>query len=186
MNNCTNQLKSIIKKEANEADWLMHIKPVIDISHKLAEKLEANIEIVEVAALLHDIGRIRFGPENHEITGAQEAKIILENFKLDEIFISKVIECIETHSNKGDRIPNSLEAKILSNSDAVSHINAVPYFFYSAGLKGEPLTETIIWVNKKIRHDWEKKLTLPEARDIVQDRYAAANLLLKSINDLVE
>lgn len=51
-------------------------------------------KILRIAALLHDIGRIKFGPEKHEETGAREAEKILKELKLEEKTIGKIIECI--------------------------------------------------------------------------------------------
>jgi len=76
---------------------------------------------VRVAALLHDIGRLKFGPENHEESGAREAERILRELEVEEEKIEKIKECIREHRHSKPTIPISLEAKLLKISDAYSH-----------------------------------------------------------------
>ena len=45
-------------EEAEEEDWKYHIVPVVEYAKKLAKILKVDEEIVELAALLHDIGQV--------------------------------------------------------------------------------------------------------------------------------
>lgn len=75
-------------------DYKYHISVVEELAVKLGKRFRANEEILRISALLHDIGRIKFGPENHEESGAKEAEKILKELKVEKAIIEKVKECI--------------------------------------------------------------------------------------------
>ena len=87
-------VKSYVLEKSNEYKfnsndnydfWNEHIKYVYEESIKLAEEYNANIEIVSLGALLHDIALInRIGDrKDHHINGAMIAKELLENMNYD-------------------------------------------------------------------------------------------------------
>jgi len=53
------------------------------------------------------------------------AKEILEKYGFNEERIRKICHCIETHRSKMDRIPESLESKILYDADKLDSIGAI-------------------------------------------------------------
>lgn len=126
------ELRSIVEKEYNEGDWLLvyknHILVVNRISLKLARKLNGDKEVLEAASLLHDIGRIKFGEEDHEIKSAEIAEEILNRLGFEKDFIEKVKICISEHRHSKDIYPTLLESKILRDADAISVI-ANPFWF---------------------------------------------------------
>ena len=77
------------KKETNKYGygiWSHHILLVVKYGKLLAKKLEADPEIVEIAALLHDYGGIKdesFTAEHH-LHSAQEADKILRSLGYPE------------------------------------------------------------------------------------------------------
>jgi putative nucleotidyltransferase with HDIG domain len=60
------KVREIVEKEAHPDDWKSHILPVVRHSRLLAEKLGSDPMLAELAALLHDIGRIRHGGQDHD------------------------------------------------------------------------------------------------------------------------
>ena len=88
------------------------------LSLYLAEKFNANKLVVQLAAILHDIGRIRGNIENHEKYSAEEAEKVLSELKVEKETIEKVKKCILQHRHQDPKIPESLEAKILKIADA--------------------------------------------------------------------
>ena len=170
-------VRKLVKAEAHEEDWKYHIVPVVHYAKLLAEKLGADIEVAELAALLHDMGRLRHGGKDHEITGVPIAEEILrwENYS-DEI-ISEVKHCVATHRWSKDIKPETLVAKIIANADAMAHFDVVPVFFYRRAEKYS-FEEAFEWIDLKIKRDWEKKITLPEAKILMQEKYDAIQLLL--------
>ena len=109
-------------------DW-DHTKRVYNLCIHIGEKENADMNILKLAALLHDIGREEQNKSKgkicHAEIGAKLAKEILENHNFDNETISKVIHCIETHRYRNNKIPETKEAKILYDADKLDSIGAV-------------------------------------------------------------
>jgi uncharacterized protein len=95
----------------------------------IGRMMDASLDILSAAALLHDIGR-QFETEKqggicHAEKGAELAKEILQKLEFSEAFIAEVIHCIGTHRYRGDKVPETLEAKILFDADKLDSIGAV-------------------------------------------------------------
>lgn len=172
------KVRQIVKQETDEEDWKYHIIPVVNYAKKLAESFEVDIEIVELAALLHDIGR-KFGATNHDITGVPEAERILKEFNYPTDVIIEVKHCIESHRGSKDASPKTIIAKIIANADAMAHFDILPVFFYWR-CKEANFEDAFKWVKEKIERDWNKKLTLPEAKKIMENKYEAIKTVLDS------
>lgn len=177
--NMLNKVRELIKNEADETDWKYHLVPVVKYAKKLAKIMNADKEIVELAALLHDIGRLRFGGENHDITGIPEAEKILKEHNASQDVINEVKHCIESHRGSKDIPPRTTIAKIIANADAMAHFDILPVFFYWRSKK-QNFNEVFKWVDEKVDRDWNKKLTLPEARKMMKEKYKAIKLVLNS------
>jgi hypothetical protein len=61
----------------------------------------------------------------------------------------------------------------------MAHFDVLPVFFYWR-CKKVSFEEAFKWVDEKIERDWNKKLTLPEARKMMKDKYKAIKLILDS------
>lgn len=152
--------------------WSHHIVHVTEYAKKLAEKLGADSEIVEIAALLHDYAGIKDSMmvEEHHIHGAVEAERILTEFRypIDKIQIVK--ECIITHRGSVPMNRLTLEAECIASADAMSHIFQVPSLLYLAYVKhGMGIDEGKEWVLRKIERSINK--LCPEAKEMVQEHY---------------
>lgn len=172
------RVRALVKKEADENNWKYHILLVVKYSKKLASILNANEETVELAALLYDIGRIKFGNEDHHITGIPEAERILKEQGYPEEVINEVKHCIESHRGSTGIKPRTLVAQIVANADAMAHFDIIPFLFYSRAAK-QPFKEAFEGLYAKIERDWNK-MTLPEARRMSEDKYNAIKLVLDS------
>src|SRR3989338_1011174 len=85
------KVKVFVKEECNKESnkfgyeiYGAHFVPMVENAKKLAEKLNAEVEVVVIAAWLHDIGSIIYGRENHHITGAKIAEEKLRELKYPE------------------------------------------------------------------------------------------------------
>lgn len=91
--------------------------------------MDARLDILSAAALLHDIGRQyeteKQGGICHAEKGAELGRNILLNMEFSETFIAEVVHCIETHRYRGNKAPETLEAKILFDADKLDSIGAV-------------------------------------------------------------
>ncbi len=130
-------------------DW-EHTLRVYNLCLHIGSKEHANIQTLQIAALLHDIGRIIQDESNgkicHAEKGAEMAQKLLAPFNLDSAIVTNVIHCIKTHRYRGTNIPTSIEAKILFDSDKLDSIGAVGIgrAFLFAGEIGAKLHNTDI------------------------------------------
>jgi uncharacterized protein len=160
-------------------DWRGHIESVVKYSKILAKKLDADEEIVELAAWLHDIKKIKGEKEQHHIRGAEEAGEILKGLGYPQNRIEKVCQCILTHSSDKKYPPMTKEERILASADAISHFfnfAAIAYGKYHQ--KGLGISEGKNEILRKYQECWEK--IMPEARYLVEERYSAIKLILGS------
>lgn len=124
----TEKVKEFFSDSGASHDW-EHTQRVYNLCLDLGKKENADMEILELAAILHDIGRREqdksSGKICHAEKGAVLAREILKEHKIDEEKIDKIIHCIETHRFRGDKIPESKEAKVLFDADKLDSIGAV-------------------------------------------------------------
>jgi uncharacterized protein len=84
-----------------------------------------------VSALLHDIARAdeieaKGKGKCHAKKGAEKAAKILRKIGFDdEIFIGKVCECVGKHRYRGNKIPTTIEEKIVYDADKLDSIGAI-------------------------------------------------------------
>ncbi len=105
-------------------DW-SHVERVLRMARHIGIIENADIEVIEAAALLHDIGREegdRKG-ECHAKLSAKMAKTILEELHFPKT--KSVLHCITTHRFRGDNPPETLEAKVLYDADKLDAIGAI-------------------------------------------------------------
>ena len=183
------KIKQIVKERHNEKDFNYHILPVVKNAMFLAEKLNADKEIVEASAYLHDIGRTfkgrkDFNPENeHHITGAKETKKILIGLGCKKDFIKKVENCVLAHRGRREPNPKTTEEKIISCADAMAHFDTFLALFEVFIVTTNSFEEAIKEIDKKMDRNWNKKLSLPEAKEIVKEKYNAIKILLESMKE---
>jgi uncharacterized protein len=173
------KVKEIVRKHCFGDDYNYHVLPTVRYAKMLAAKLNADKEVIELAALLHDIA-VKDNDERHEIVGAERAVKIMKDMNYSDNVIERVRECILTHRTRGE--PKNKEAEIIRNADAMAHVDSLP-FLIKVGLERKgSLAGAIDWVNNKLGKV-DKKLTLPEARIIIKNKYDAARILLGGSND---
>jgi len=158
--------------------WEGHFLIVLDFAKELAEKYpKADREIIELAVYLHDFSRLYGGEEEHHLKSAAEAEKILSNLGYPNDRVVHVCDCIANHRTGGN--PKTIEAKILSVADALSHFRAIPYFMWLRGRKKEEFRYSMEWIFEKIGKDWKHRMMLPGAKDLVKKEYEAFKTLFK-------
>lgn len=109
-------------------DW-DHTKRVDKLCQRIGRKEKANLAVLKLAALLHDIGREEEDRTNgkvcHGDRGAALAREILARYRVPAEMTDHVIHCIESHRFRRHKVPLSLEAKILYDADKLDSIGAV-------------------------------------------------------------
>lgn len=119
-------VESLFAHDSSGHDW-WHVYRVWKVAIRLAETEGANREVVELAALLHDIADWKFhgGDENK---GPQEARKWLTPLGTSEETIAAVCEIIATISFKGAGVPTpmkTLEGQVVQDADRLDAIGAV-------------------------------------------------------------
>lgn len=106
-----------------------HVRRVLALCRRLGAGAGADLEVLTLAALLHDIGRheerCSGGRSCHARVGAEVAEGIMKRFGADRRLIGKVVECVRQHRYRGNSTPRSLEARILYDADKLDSLGAV-------------------------------------------------------------
>ncbi len=160
--------------------WSHHIVYVVKYAIELAKKLGADIEVVEIAALLHDYAGIKdqLLEAEHHIHGAFEADRILTEFGYPSDKIQKVKDCILSH--RGSVLSERLtsEAECIASADAMAHVSQVPSLLHLAYVShGMSIDEGRLWVLNKIERSMKKMC--PEARNMINDHYLKVKAVLE-------
>ena len=201
MNTITTDLISntirFVKKQLENAegghDWF-HIERVYKNALLIAREEKCDIQIVQLAALLHDVADSKFHNGDESI-GPKIARDFLESQQLDSEKISHVVAIIENISFKGGNVEkkfNSIELDIVQDADRLDAIGAIGIArtFNYGGFKNRALYDPAIapkldmsieeYKNSKaptINHFYEKLLLLKDkmntvtAKKIALDRH---------------
>jgi len=109
-------------------DW-SHTERVYNLCMHIGKKENADLDILTLAAFLHDIGRGEQDRTNgkvcHAAQGALLARELLDRYNLDEKTIEKIIHCIESHRFRSSTVPRTLEAQVLYDADKLDSIGAI-------------------------------------------------------------
>lgn len=118
-----------------------HVERVAALCDHIGKVEKADLKILKIAALLHDVGREEEFQANgkicHAEKGAVIAKKILKDLKLEKWEVEEIIHCIEAHRFRGKKKPDSKEAKILSdadNLDAMGAIGVARYLYFACAV----------------------------------------------------
>lgn len=97
---------------------------------RIAREESADLLIVELAALLHDVGIPREHREggDHAQYGAEIAREFMEVQDARPEVIERVVECIRVHRFSAGREPPTLEAAVLQDADRLDAVGAVGVF----------------------------------------------------------
>jgi uncharacterized protein len=114
-------------------DWAHgrgHIERVVRSALEIGRHEGANLEVIELAAILHDILERKETHDHvdgfrHEIAGADEARRILKDLGLPKETIEAVAHCIEAHRKRASHEPQTLEAKCLFDADKLDCLGAI-------------------------------------------------------------
>ncbi len=123
-------LQSDVKKIMNNdsAHDFEHVIRVYKNAQKLSKKEKANEKLVLSAVLLHDIvsyPKSDKRSKNSSIESAKKSKSILKKYGLSEEDITIIHDAIRDHSFSQNKIPQTLEGKILQDADRLDALGAI-------------------------------------------------------------
>ena len=158
--------------------FFCHFITMVAHAKNLARMKEnIDMEIVELAAWLHDIGSITYGRKDHHITGAKLAEEKLKELNYPEEKIKIVSDCIYCHRGSQAIERKTPEAQIIADADTISAFDNLSGLF-KAAVFHENLNQiqAKASVKQKLLNSWEK--LSPRAKDLIRPKYEAAMILL--------
>lgn len=160
---------NFVKQELQDAegghDWF-HIERVWKTANTIAQSEKgANLLVVELAALLHDIADSKFNDGNEEI-GPAKARDFLSSLALDQETTEHVVNIIKHVSYKGGNEAqtfSSLELSIVQDADRLDAIGTIGIArtFNYGGHKGRELYNPEIKPNLNMSKEEYKASTAP-------------------------
>lgn len=186
-------VKTTLAQAEGGHDWF-HIERVHKNALLIAATEDCNLEIVQLAALLHDIADSKFH-DGDETIGPRIARRFLEEENVDSETIDHVVAIIENISFKGGNVArkfSSVELDIVQDADRLDAIGAIGIArtFNYGGFKNRALYNPEIAPNLSmtkeeyknneaptINHFYEKLLLLKDkmntqtGRQIAEERH---------------
>ena len=109
-------------------DW-DHTLRVLRLCEHIGPAERADMDVLRVAAVLHDIGRphqdASRGSLCHAVHGAVLAEPIVATLVFSPGQRDNILHCIRTHRFRGMHVPETLEAKVLFDADKLDAIGAI-------------------------------------------------------------
>jgi uncharacterized protein len=175
--------------EKNDIHGFKHVERVLKLSSEIGAVLNANLPVIKIAALLHDVGRsLKKEDEvkNHAEISAELAEnfIIKNNFDITIEDVENILHCIRAHSFSNDLEPITLEAKILSDADKLDALGAIG-LYRTIGFtisRNRGLDDVIEHLENKILK-LKNRLYLDISKEIAKSR---EKLIIKFYNEIKE
>ena len=134
VNKIKNEIMQLNKKYIQESRdnydfWNMHIKYVVEEAVSLAKQYNADVEIVELGALLHDVALVaKVGTKaEHHTNGASLAKSLLEKYNYPKDKTNKVVNCVLNH--RSSKNATNIEELCVADADIIAHFYNIPNAF---------------------------------------------------------
>jgi len=109
-------------------DW-EHTLRVFDLCRRIGVVEQADMEVLLIAAYLHDIGRCFQDRSNgavcHAEAGCKLAGPLVQKLPLREDQKKNILHCIRSHRFRGNHYPETKEARVLFDADKLDAIGAV-------------------------------------------------------------
>ena len=122
--NATEYVKQLFQREFSGHDFY-HTMRVYNLATRIAKCEHANIEIVQLVALLHDVDDFKLSPQTHA-TKANARNFLLQN-NVDQAVVEQICQMIEEISFVGTDtvVPQTLEGRCVQDADRLDAIGAI-------------------------------------------------------------
>ena len=101
-----------------------HVERMTRWCQELGPAADADMEVLIPGALLHDVGVV-INRKKHYVAGRTRATEILRESGFPEDKIDAALHVLEAHSRYGGPEPQSTEAKVGQDADALEYIGAI-------------------------------------------------------------
>jgi uncharacterized protein len=122
------EARRLLEASRGSHDW-DHTERVYSLCLRIGRKEGADLGVLKLAALLHDVGRNEEDASNgrvcHGRAGAALARRVLKEQGLDEDTVERVAHCVRAHRFRKGVPPKTLEARVLFDADKLDSIGAV-------------------------------------------------------------
>ena len=158
-------VKNTLKNAEGGHDWF-HTLRVFNNAHTIAKNERVNIEVVALAALLHDIADSKFH-DGDDTIGPRIAREFMFQQNVDSEVIEHVVNIIENMSfNKsleGKLTFNSPELEVVQDADRLDAIGAIGIArcFNYGGFKNRKMFDPAIQPQMNMTKEEYKKSTAP-------------------------
>ncbi len=168
MNSIIDSTIAFVKEKLQQAegghDWF-HIERVYKNALLIAQHETCDLEVVKLAALLHDIADSKFN-NGDETIGPATAKAFLKSQKVPEDTITHVVNIIENISFKGGNFEKKFHSKeldIVQDADRLDAIGAIGIarVFNYGGFKNRVLYDPAISPKLNMTKEEYKNNTAP-------------------------
>ena len=106
-----------------------HTERVFRLCRHIGRIEGSDMEVLSIAAYLHDVGRPyqdqSKGVICHAEKGSEMARDLLEKYPMSDWQKTNVIHCVRSHRFRGNRKPETLEARVLFDADKLDAIGAI-------------------------------------------------------------
>ncbi|MFB6102291.1 MAG: HD domain-containing protein [Haloplanus sp.] len=102
-----------------------HTLNVVNLAAEIADSEGADVDVVRVAALFHDIAKLEADQERHADEGARVAReYLVTRGEYPQSFVDQVTQSIREHSYQGPLDDVSLETQCLIEADILDKVGA--------------------------------------------------------------
>ena len=116
-------VRELFAKEFSGHDY-WHTMRVLKMAERLAAEEQADIFVVQLAALLHDVDDIKLSPNTHE--KKENAVRFIHQVSLEDKMINRVCIIIDEISFAGQSIlPGTIEGKCVQDADRLDALGAI-------------------------------------------------------------
>ena len=124
IDNALEYVEEVFKTDYSGHDYF-HTFRVYKMATNIAIKENADLEIVQLAALLHDVDDVKLSPKTY--TNKDKARSFLTINNVNETSIERICQIIDEISYRGNDsvIPKTLEGKCVQDADRLDAIGAI-------------------------------------------------------------
>ena len=117
-------VEAFFSKEFSGHDYF-HTFRVFKMATHIAQEEQADLEIVQLAALLHDVDDRKISPAT--TMQKNNARNFLKEHQVDDATVSQILDIIDqiSYAGKDSVVPSTLEGKCVQDADRLDAIGAI-------------------------------------------------------------
>lgn len=161
--------KEYCKKDKEDPElWEGHVQLVRKYAIKLAEIENVDRDVVEIAAILHDIGKDK-GREKHNERSYKLSKEFLKEIELPQDKKDLILKSVLKHSSRFLGEDNEIEVKVVQCADKLGVLFHDEWQEYSRKhFPKEELIEKYKKTLNKLNLDSARKIAEPQVKKLIE------------------